>query len=276
MDTEQYIAQKRALQVSKEAEERTHRTTCYSCWKKISQCLCSSIIPFSTRTEIVLLMHPKEARKQKLGTGRMTLATLKNSRMYCAVNFDEHSEFQSLLKDPLRHVVLVYPSLDAQSLDGNLPKEWNQKMIKEDKILTLLLIDATWPCAKKMMKLSSSLHDLPMASFQKEYAGKFIIKHQPDNLCLSTLETVVHALNGLKSMGLEKTNSPIERLWDPFNEMLQFQVKCAEDPSIPSNRGRKSRPEDRPENTRVREKKNRLFYWDLEKSQIGDSHKKGK
>ena len=272
MNTEQYKARKaEALQ-----DSSSHRTTCYTCWKKASLCLCSTIKPFKSKTEIILLMHPKEARKQKLGTGRMSLATLENSQMFCAINFDEHRPFQKLLKDPSRHVVLVYPAHDAEALDDELPQQWDQLINSEGKILTLLLLDATWPCAKKMMKLSSTLHTLPMASFSKEYQGKFIIKHQPNHLCLSTLETIVHALNGLVRMGLEESSSPIENLWAPFAEMMKFQVMCAEDPTIESNRGRKAVKSERPQGTRVREKKNRLFYWDLEKSKLGDDHKKGK
>jgi DTW domain-containing protein YfiP len=271
MDSMQYKAKKQhALE-----DSSPQRQTCYICWKKKALCLCSSISSFDTRTEIVLLMHPKEAKKQKIGTGRMSLASLKNSRMFCAINFDKQEQFQVLIQDPNRHVVLVYPSNDAHHLDGELSQEWEERILGQGKVLTLLLIDATWPCAKKMMKLSSCLHNLPTASFKNSYEGQFIIKHQPHGLCLSTLETIIHALNGLKLMGLEDPDTPINNLWQPFRKMVRFQIKCAEDPSIPSNRGAKSNIINRPKEMRIREKKNRLFYWDLEKSQQGNHHKKG-
>jgi DTW domain-containing protein YfiP len=271
MDSQQYKLKKQhAL-----ADDSPQRQTCYTCWKKKALCLCSTISPFQTRTEVVLLMHPKEAKKQKIGTGRMSLASLENSRMFCAINFDQEEQFQKLIKDPNRYVVLVYPANEAQELDGEISAQWQELIVKQKKILTLLLIDATWPCAKKMMKLSRCLHDLPTASFKKSYPGQFIIKHQPHDLCLSTLETIIHALNGLKAMGIEEEHTPVNNLWQPFNEMVRFQIKCAEDPSIPSNRGAKSNVKKRPHVMRVREKKNRLFYWDLKKSQLGDHHKKG-
>jgi DTW domain-containing protein YfiP len=195
--------------------------------------------------------------------------------MFCAINFDHEAELIKLINDPNRHVLLVYPGPEACALDAQLPTQWKEQVLEKGKTLTLLLIDATWPCAKKMMKLSSCLHTLPTASFQNTYESQFLIKHQPNEMCLSTIETLIHALKGLQSMGLEEQSLPIENLWTPFKEMLNFQIKCAEDPDIPSNRGTKSSSTKRPKEIRVREKKNRLFYWDLKKSGSGDHHKKG-
>ena len=37
--------------------------------------------PFETKTQFVILMHPREARKEKTGTGRLAHAILKNSEI---------------------------------------------------------------------------------------------------------------------------------------------------------------------------------------------------
>ena len=41
--------------------------------------MCEHIKPFLTKTKFCLLMHPKEAKKEKTGTGRATHRFLKNS-----------------------------------------------------------------------------------------------------------------------------------------------------------------------------------------------------
>jgi len=250
------------------------RETCYNCWRKQSLCFCDHIRSFPTKTEFVLLMHPKEAKKQKLGTGRMTHAALEHSQIISDVNLDENRQMQKLLADPSRYVMLLYPATDAVAIDGhqNIPDQLQAPLCEQGKTLTLLLLDATWPCAKKMMKLSTCLHDLPKVSFSKTYAGRFLIKHQPHENCLSTLETIYYCIQGLKEMGyeselaLDKTN-PENNLFELMDKMIQFQIKCATDPSIPSTRGTKSKK--KPTEVRVRPKRHRLFYYDIEKSPVG-------
>ncbi len=254
------------------------RETCYTCWRKLSLCFCDHIRPFTTKTEFILLMHPKEAKKQKLGTGRMTHAAMPNSAIITDINFDHNATLMKIINDPNRHVMLLYPAADAIAIDGNdeIPKELQLPLQAQGKKLTLLLLDATWPCAKKMMKLSTCLHHLPKVSFSKTYEGKFLIKHQPHENCLSTLETVYYCIQGLKKMGYEtelKQNpknheSPEDNLFLLMDKMIEYQIKCASDPSIPSSRGTKSNR--RPTEVRVREKRHRLFYYDIEKSPVGE------
>jgi DTW domain-containing protein YfiP len=113
---------------------------------------------------------------------------------------------------------------------------------------------------------------LPKVSFEQNYRGRFLIKHQPHENCLSTLETVYYCIKGLKKMGHETQleSCPEENLILLMDKMIEYQIKCASDPSIPSNRGRKATKG--PSKVRVREKRHRLFYYDIEKSPIGDNH----
>ncbi len=248
------------------------RETCYRCWRRKSLCFCKHIKEFNTKTEFILLMHPKEAKKQKLGTGRMTHAAMTHSQIITDINFDHNQQMKQLMADPKRHVMLMYPAPDAVAIDhyDEIPPALTKPLIKEDKILTLLLLDATWACAKKMMKLSTCLHHLPKVSFSQTYKGRFLIKHQPDENCLSTLETIYYCLQGLKKMGYETQldHCPEDNLFELMDKMIEFQIRCASDPSIPSTRGRKSNH--KPTEVRVRPKRHRLFYYDIEKSPVGE------
>jgi len=245
------------------------RITCYGCWRKIELCLCEHIEPFESQTEFILLMHPKEAKKQKLGTGRLSHALVKNSKIITGVNLDQEAELQEILNDPHRHVELMYLGLDPSFIDApNIPAAWKSNIVEQNKKLTILILDATWPCAKKMMKLSTCLHQLPITSFKKPYTSKFVIKHQPNPHCLSTIETIYYSLLGLDQMGLEREIiQDAEKLMTIFQRMIDFQIRCAEDPNIPSSRGLKAKAT--PAKVRIREKKNRLFYWDVETSPAG-------
>jgi hypothetical protein len=75
-------------------------------------------------------------------------------------------------------------------------------------------------------------------------------------------------------MGLEKDLSEEHsNLIEMLEALVQFQLNCENDPNIPSSRGRRPKEKKDLTHSRVREKKNRLFYWDLQKSEVGHSEK---
>ncbi len=220
-------------------------------------------------------MHPKEGKKQKIGTGRMTHAILKNSHLFIDVNMDENQAFKKLLSDPHRHHVLLYPSRNPEYIDqADIPPSWTKPLLSQKKILTFHILDATWPCAKKMMRESKLLQSLPTVSFKESYRSRFVIKHQPHEACLSTIETAFICYEGLKKMGLEKDlKNEHHNLNQALDALVQFQLDCENDPHLPSNRGSKPKTKKNLSHSRIRPKKNRLFYWDTEKSEVGHNHK---
>lgn len=219
-----------------------------------------------------------EAKRQRLGTGRLTKAAINGTHLYYGVNLDEDPAFMKHLNDPDRYHVLLYPADDPEFIDQPIvPETWKNPVQLEGKILTLHLLDATWPMAKKMMRVSKTLREMPKVSFQQGYKSRFIIKHQPHECCLSTIETAYYCLEGLKSMGLEPDlGAKHKNLFEILDTLVSFQLKCEHDPNIKSSRGRKPfERKDKPtpkanlEFSRIREKKNRLFYWDVDKSPVG-------
>lgn len=261
------------------------REYCLVCWRSTTLCICDVIKPFATQCEVALLMHPMEAKRQRLGTGRLTKAAIEGTRLFYDVNLDEDGGFIAYLEDPRYHHVLLYPAENPEYIDQeSIPNSWHAPLIKEGKILCLHFIDATWPMAKKMMRLSKRLQEMPKVSFKNLNQSRFIIKHQPHKACLSTIETTYHCLKGLKSMGLEPNlKNEHENLLQILDTLVSFQLKCEHDPNIKSTRGTKPRgikahEKEKLEFSRIREKKNRLFYWDVQKSEVGsrEESEKGK
>lgn len=184
-----------------------------------------------TRTRFVFLMHPKEFRHEKAGTGRLTHLCLPNSELHMGVNFDLHDDVQSLLKDRSNFPVLLYPGERARNLSaGELaPSELSGRQ------LVILLLDGTWSCARKMLRVSPSLQRLPRVMFTPASRSRFVIKQQPQDGCLSTLEAVHETLLALDRSGLDAY--PLsEQLLGLFARMQDFQIRCARDPSRPGYR----------------------------------------
>ncbi|MDX9958759.1 MAG: tRNA-uridine aminocarboxypropyltransferase, partial [Spirochaetia bacterium] len=94
------------------------RENCYRCMRPASSCLCPTEAPLPVRTKIVLLMHDKEWRRQKSGTGRLACLNLAGSEIIPGLGFDENPRVRELLADPAKRCVLLYPGDDAVDLSS--------------------------------------------------------------------------------------------------------------------------------------------------------------
>ena len=202
------------------------RPTCYRCFWPQALCWCASIAPMPTRTRFVFLTHPKEFKREKAGTGRLTHLCLPNSEIQMGTDFDRHEAVQALLRDPANHPVLLYPGPGARNLSrGELrPEELAGRR------LVVLALDATWACARKMLRLSPSLQALPRIMFTPTAPSRFVIKQQPQEGCLSTLEATHETLLALERSGLDSYPDPAQLL-GLFDRMQRYQIDCALDPN---------------------------------------------
>ena len=215
------------------------RPMCYQCFWPKAICWCASIRPMNTRTKFLFLMHPKEFKQEKAGTGRLTHLCLANSEIHMGVGFDDDAEVQLLINDPGYFPVLAYPGPKALNLSkGDLVAS-----DLRDRQLLVLLLDATWIAARKMLRVSPSLQRLPRVMFNAGTPSRFVIKQQPQVGCLSTLETTHELLVALERSGLDRYQDPTQLL-GLFDRMQEFQIRCAADPA---RRGYRRQPYGKPE-----------------------------
>lgn len=210
------------------------REMCYRCFWPKALCWCGSIRPMETATRFEFLMHPKEFKRVKAGTGRLTHLCLSNSEIRVGVGFDEDAAVQALIRDPLYAAVLLYPGPGARNLSQGDPPVDDLG----GRQLLVLLLDATWPLARKMLRLSPSLQRLPRAMLTPSTPSRFVIKQQPHRECLSTLEATHELLVALERAGLDRYPDP-DQLLDLFARMQDIQIRCAADPE---RKGYRRRP----------------------------------
>lgn len=179
-----------------------------------------------TRTRFVFLMHPKEFKREKAATGRLTHLCLPNSVLHMGLGFDADEAVQALIRDPRHYPVLLYPGADARNLStGGLTAA-----DLGDRQLVVLVLDATWAGARKMLRLSPSLQRLPRVVFNASSLSRYVIKQQPQAGCLSTLEATHEVLVALAQAGLDQYPLP-DQLLGLFQRMQDFQIRCATDPT---------------------------------------------
>jgi DTW domain-containing protein YfiP len=202
------------------------RETCYRCFWPKTLCWCPTLRAMETRTRFVFLMHPKEFKQEKAATGRLTHLCLANSELHMGVSFDEHPAVQALRADPQNFPVLLYPGPHALNLSAGAltPAELGARR------LVVFLLDATWSCARKMLKLSPGLQRIPRVMFTAAAPSRYVIKQQPHPACLSTLEAAHELLLALARGGLDRYDDPAQLL-DVFARMQDFHVRCAADPT---------------------------------------------
>lgn len=203
------------------------RVMCYRCFWPQPLCWCKSIHSMDTSTHFVFLMHPKEFKQEKAATGRLTHLCLPNSRIIMDASFERNAEVAELLAAPERHCVLLYPGATAHNLSIT---PWPEGRLA-GRTLTVLLLDATWACARKMLRLSPNLQALPRVMFTaKTTRSRYVIKQQPQEGCLSTLEATHELLLALEEAGLDRYSDK-KQLLDLFGRMQEYQIRCASDPN---------------------------------------------
>ena len=182
--------------------------------------MCAVVKPIATKTKFVILMHPKEFKKTKNGTGRLTHLSLPNSQLYIDVDFTHHNAINALIDDPDNCCYVLYPGND--SIDLN-----TQKLNLNNRRLIIFIIDSTWPCSMKILRLSQNLQRLPKLSFTHTKISQFQIKEQPKEFCLSTMESTLTILELLTAQEIETIDKKaFDSFLDPFLAMVEHQIHC--------------------------------------------------
>ncbi len=192
----------------------------------MKQCFCKNLNGINTNSKFIILIHPKELKKEKAATGRLTKISLSNSELIDGIDFSNNEKVNFLLNQKDYFPVLLYPGENSINLSKD---KFPNELILEKKLM-IFVLDGTWCCAKKMLKLSTNLQNLPKICFTNLNKSEFLIKQQPHPDCLSTIESCYYLLNALNISGLEEISGH-EQMLNVFREMRDFYISCANDPN---------------------------------------------
>lgn len=202
------------------SQEMDTRKKCYACYRPQKSCMCSYIQKIETTTRFIIIMHPKEFKKTKNNTGRFTHLSLGNSQIYIGIDFTEHQEINSLINDPNNNCFVLYP-------DKNSIKLNHQSIQKEKKRNVIFIIDSTWACSNKILRMSKNLQTLPKVSFEHTKDSAYKIKTQPNKYCLSTIESTLCILELLNHHNIENISQHhLDHFLRPFEKMVEYQIDC--------------------------------------------------
>lgn len=208
-----------------------HREECYACRRAKKNCLCGGAKPFATKTRFVILMHTKEAHKQRTGTARLAKMCLTNAELIVGTDFTGHERVNSLIQDPAYSPFVLYPGPQAVNFGGLA-----EGLRREGRIPLVFVIDGTWRGAQLVLRKSRNVSALPRLSFSGSYVSQFKIKKQPQPHCVSTIEAVYYLCKEAQAAGYEDLGGREENLMAMFKELVDTQLSY--------QRGKKRRREE--------------------------------
>lgn len=168
---------------------------------------------------MVFLQHPRESRVA-IGTARIAHLGLAGSELHEGIDFAGHPRIQELIARP--GTALLFPGEGAVAPDGlEQPPE------------TLLVIDGTWPQARKMIALNPALQVLPRIGFMPRRPGNYRIRREPAQHCVATVEAVVEVL-----AAFERDETRFAPLLRAFESMVDRQIAAVATRTGPSRRRR--------------------------------------
>lgn len=201
------------------------REKCYSCYRPKSSCMCGYVNPIETKTKFVILMHPKEFKKVKNGTGHLTHLSLKNSELFVGIDFTNNGAINEIISTYQSYI--LYPSKDAINI--SVKSRDFEKNIDNTKDMAIFIIDSTWACSLKMIRESKNLQNIKHISFETSRVSQFKIKEQPAEYCLSTIESTLIVLELLKKWEIESLHKDdLDKFLNPFYKMIDYQIECIE------------------------------------------------
>ena len=190
------------------------RSTCPTCLRAQSACICGWITPLVHRVQVVILQHPMELTQAK-GSGRLLHLSLPRSHLLVGETFDAAQLHDVWMHNTSEHqrAVLLYPSTqdDPQLLPATTaPDEW----LQDPASLCLVVLDATWRKSRKMLHLNPWLQQLPRMALSDPPASRYYIRKAHGAHQLSTLEATCAALAQLE--GQADLCAPLLNAFDGF------------------------------------------------------------
>lgn len=170
---------------------RTHRAPrCNGCGLHVPLCVCADVVPRPTRSRVVVVTLPVEARKTT-SSARLLLRALPA----CDVRLRGAAGAPTPLDDlaaPARRPVLLYPMPGVPVLDA----AW---VASDPRPVTLVVPDGNWRQARRLVRPREPvLSALPKVRLLPGPPSRFELRSHPDPARLSTFEAVARALEVLE------------------------------------------------------------------------------
>ncbi|EIF2705177.1 MULTISPECIES: tRNA-uridine aminocarboxypropyltransferase [Vibrio] len=177
-------------------------------------CMCSLMPKLTSEHNILLLMHPNEL-KRDTNTGQLLEQCQLNIERVIWDRKQPPAELLSLLADPSRYPVLLFPCEESITLEDVVLQSQQQT-----KTPLFIILDATWQEARKMINKSLWLEGIPTMGLSASADSQYQLRRnqQQGNLC--TFEVAAHLLGQL---GEQNNQQQMQRFFAHYLALFQAE-----------------------------------------------------
>ncbi|MEZ8942250.1 tRNA-uridine aminocarboxypropyltransferase [Vibrio alginolyticus] len=177
-------------------------------------CMCSLMPKLTSEHNILLLMHPNEL-KRDTNTGQLLEQCQLNIERVIWDRKQPPAELLSLLADPSRYPVLLFPCEESITLEDVVLQSQQQT-----KTPLFIILDATWQEARKMINKSRWLEGIPTMGLSASADSQYQLRRnqQQGNLC--TFEVAAHLLGQL---GEQNNQQQMQRFFAHYLALFQAE-----------------------------------------------------
>jgi DTW domain-containing protein YfiP len=178
-----------------------HGERCAGCRLILSHCLCALRIVVPTRAGVCLIMAEHETLKPS-NTGWLIADVVPATSAFGWARTEVDPALLALLADPQWQPYVVFPGefvAAERVVTQLLPVEKNDTGLDQERKRPLfILLDATWPEARKIFKKSPYLAQFPVLSLAPEQLSRYRLRRsrRDDHLCTSEVAALCLALAG--------------------------------------------------------------------------------
>lgn len=206
-------------------------TKCAVCWKGPELCLCNEIQPSSTKTKVLILQHPQEARNP-WGTARLTSLSLSKSVHKVGLSWRSLSHALGEPAEPSKWGVLYLGAMkDAKTRPSNLPFQIlssEGRSVSPQKLEGILLLDGNWKQSKTLWWRNPWLARMNRITLNPGTTSVFNrVSKQPRKDCLCTLESARHSLAALEK-NVKETLIRMDELLKKHVELVELHRPAKE------------------------------------------------
>ncbi|XP_015907294.1 tRNA-uridine aminocarboxypropyltransferase 2 [Parasteatoda tepidariorum] len=199
------------------ADPPTKRELCIRCLRPKRVCWCPYLPaePLPIQCTIIILQHPAE-EKRCLRTAPMLEYSIPRDKFILF----KGRRFSSMLNEKLRSLLLspktllFYPGPSAVGIES-LPVVGQN----DCDPYNIIILDGTWPQARSLYANCKELKQVKQVQINSEVTSEYVIRTQPTEGSLSTVETAAIALSVLEG------NSHFKHaLLHPLKALCDFQL----------------------------------------------------
>ncbi|XP_032070398.1 DTW domain-containing protein 2 [Thamnophis elegans] len=196
-------------------ELSARRPECGRCGRPQKVCLCPflPVHPLKVSTCLYIIQHPAE-ESRVLRTVPLLTACLPEDkckvligRRFCE---DRYPELASMCKSS--NTLILYPGAGATNLE--------EMDLSSTNSYAIIIIDGTWSQAKDIFSKNPLFQIPKQVQLKTSFSSQYIIRTQPTNACLSTLECAAIAL-----AIVEKNDAIKETVLRPLQALCAFQIQ---------------------------------------------------